>query len=227
MQIHCQYIAHAGGKIKNTKYSNSLEALNNSNKLGYQFIEIDISITNDNKLVLIHDWYKTRKKLFSKIGIVSEKTFLKDKMVNKLTPINLDTALSWLKNHPNIYFISDTKNIDIISVLKYVNQFHAQIKERFIPQIYFFDEYKKAKQLGYNDIILILYKLKNTNDEIIEFVKNHELLAISLSKKEAQTKLRNKLQEMDKKLLIYTANDPSEIKHFRELGIETFFTDNL
>ena len=227
MQICCQYIAHAGGKIKNTKYSNSLEALNNSKRLGYQFIEIDISVTNDNKLVLIHDWYKTRKKLQSKAGIISEKTFLKNKMVNDLTPINLGNALDWLKNNPHIYFISDTKNIDIISVLKYVNEFYPQIKERFIPQIYFFDEYKKVKELGYNNIILILYKLKSTNDQIIEFVKNHKFLAISLSKKEAKTNLRNKLQAIGQKILVYTVNKTSEIKYFRQLGIETFFTDNL
>ena len=227
MKLNCQYIAHAAGVIKDIKYSNSQEALKQSYNFGYKFIEIDISLTNDGQLVLIHDWYKTRKSLFNKKGIISKKYFLQDKMIANLTPMSLDMALKWLESHPEIYFISDAKNTQICKILEYINKFFPQIKNRFIPQIYQFDEYQSVKKLGYHNIILILYKLSNNQQEIIKFAKQHPLVAISLSQKEAQINFAILLQKIPVDIIVYTVNQISEVNSLKKLGINKFFTDIL
>jgi glycerophosphoryl diester phosphodiesterase len=53
---HQPLIAHAGGHIYGYKYTNSLEALENSYNNGFRFIELDFDWTQDNQIVLIHDW---------------------------------------------------------------------------------------------------------------------------------------------------------------------------
>jgi glycerophosphoryl diester phosphodiesterase len=227
MKINCQYISHAAGEINSIKYSNSAEALQQSYELGYKFIEIDISLTSDNEFVLIHDWYKTRKYLFNKKGTTSKKHFLKDKMIKGLTPMSLDMALIWLENHPDVYFISDVKNTNISKVLKYINIFFPQIKKRFIPQIYAFNEYSIVKKLGYSEIILILYKLTNSYTEIIKFVETNPLLAISLSKAEAYSNLAISLQKIPVDIIVYTINNITETRELNKLGINKFFTDSL
>ena len=55
------FIAHAGGGIDNLKYTNSLESLLKSIKQGFKFIELDINISRDNKLVFLHDWKSFKK----------------------------------------------------------------------------------------------------------------------------------------------------------------------
>lgn len=222
-----KYIAHACGGINNITYSNSLEAIEQSYNLGYHFIEVDISQTNDGKFVLLHDWYKTRYQLFGKRGVVSERSFFKDKMVNNLTQMNLDMLLKWLQEHKNIFIISDTKNIAVIKILAYINKVYPDIKQRIIPQIYFFHEYKQVIDLGYDNIIFALYKLKNTEEEIIDFISKHKLVAVSLDKKRAQQGLAFKIKNLGVSPIVHTINDLNTEKLFRKLGVDTFFTDFL
>lgn len=50
------FIAHAGGNIDGHLYTNSREAVENALESGFNFIEIDFSVTRDGHLVAIHDW---------------------------------------------------------------------------------------------------------------------------------------------------------------------------
>ena len=222
-----KYISHAGGAIKNVVYSNSLEALNHSYKLGHKFIEIDISQTNDNKFILLHDFYKTRMQLFGKKGIISEKYFLKSKMVKNLTSLNLNMMLEWLISHPDVFLLTDVKNIKISTILKYIETHYPQAKKQIIPQIYFFSEYDAVQKLGYDNIILALYKLKNSNQEILKFIATHQLLAISIDRKRTLKGLALQIKNINPNIILHTVNETSEINHFHKLGIRHFFTDSL
>lgn len=222
-----KYIAHACGGVDNISYSNSLEAIEKSYNLGHRFIEIDISKTNDGRFVLLHDWYGTRNKLFGKRGIISERSFLKAKMVNDLTQMNLDMVLDWLQKHKDVFLVSDIKNIEVVAVLKYINKFYPDLRLRIIPQIYGFDEYKKVRNLGYENIILALYKLKNTKKEIINFIASHKLMAVSLSKKRAQSGLGFEIKKLGVEPIVYTVNDKQEKMLYKKLGVDVFFTDFL
>ena len=50
------FIAHAGGGIDGKTYTNSLEALNNSINNSFKLIELDLLVTDDNKIVAQHDF---------------------------------------------------------------------------------------------------------------------------------------------------------------------------
>lgn len=50
------YIAHAGGVIHGQRYTNSREAVEASLRKGYRYIELDLLVTRDGRLVAAHDW---------------------------------------------------------------------------------------------------------------------------------------------------------------------------
>lgn len=57
----CKNIAHGCGTIDCIKYSNSIEAFNNSYKKGFRLFEIDLLITYDGHIVGAHDWNMFKK----------------------------------------------------------------------------------------------------------------------------------------------------------------------
>lgn len=57
-------IAHGGGDYKGYETSNSVDAVKNSIKNGYKMIELDMDISSDNHIVMIHDWDRTTKNYF-------------------------------------------------------------------------------------------------------------------------------------------------------------------
>lgn len=221
------YIAHACGGIDGTTYTNSLEALEQSYRLKYKYIEIDISETHDGKFVLIHDWQETQKKLFGKTGITSEKELLSSKMIKGFTPLNLDMSLKWLAEHHDVFFISDTKNVSSIKIFQYVAKYYPELINRFIPQIYSFAEYDKALELGYQNIVLTLYRLQDSDNEIINFISTHKLLAVSMGKEKADQRFAFKIKKLGVKTIAFTINEMQEQKTYEKLGIDVFFTDFL
>lgn len=54
------YIAHAGGVIDGQCHTNSREAVEESLRRGYRYIELDLQVTRDNHLVAVHDWDRLR-----------------------------------------------------------------------------------------------------------------------------------------------------------------------
>ena len=54
------YIAHAGGVIDGQCHTNSHEAVEESLRRGYRYIELDLQVTRDNHLVAVHDWDRLR-----------------------------------------------------------------------------------------------------------------------------------------------------------------------
>jgi len=49
-------IAHAGGGINGLKYTNSLEAMEQSIEHGFKMVELDLLISSDGRIVAVHDW---------------------------------------------------------------------------------------------------------------------------------------------------------------------------
>lgn len=54
------YIAYAGGVIDGQGHTNSREAVEESLRRGYRYIELDLQVTRDNHLVAVHDWDRLR-----------------------------------------------------------------------------------------------------------------------------------------------------------------------
>ena len=104
-------IAHAGGGLPQGSYSNSREAFDLASSNGFVLFETDLSWTQNQELVLIHDWREKHYKFFSICAacpsiltkILPRKraktveSFHRRKMNNNLHQMSLPSLIQWLK----------------------------------------------------------------------------------------------------------------------------------
>lgn len=220
-------IAHAGGEIQGLTYTNTREALNLSYKNGIRLMEVDFQWTTDGQLVCVHSWDGFINKFFNvEVRQYSYDEFINFNMINgwhQLTPHNL--AL-WLEVHPDAYVVTDIKG-DNVEGLKIISQNYPHLVDRIIPQIYFFDEYEQVLALGYENIILTLYRIRNTDEEIVQFARENPLFAITMPEKRAFATLPKRLKQLGIYVYAHTINDKETMIKLMENGVDGFYTDKL
>ena len=106
-----RFIAHAGGSIDGLKYTNSLEALENSYKNGFRLFELDIIETSDNKWVAAHDWERWRRWTdYAGELPPTLASFKTHQVLGKYTSLDLDGINSWFDEHPDSILVTDQVN---------------------------------------------------------------------------------------------------------------------
>lgn len=218
-------VAHAGGAIYGFRYTNSLEALEKSYENGFKLIEVDFEWTTDNQIVAIHDWGPMVERLFmTEAKIFSLEEFKNTKAFQNLTLMELKALVEWLKNHPDVYIITDAKkrNIDF---LKVISEIYPDIQKQIIPQIYYFTEYRPAKEMGYENIILTLYRLDNSDKEILNFVSMNPVFAVTMPIERGFSPLPSMLQDINVPTYIHTVNDLFTYEKLRDNGVFGIYTD--
>lgn len=96
-----QYIAHAGGSVYRYMYSNSIEAVENSLRHNFKYIELDLSITSDSQLVAWHDWN------FEWTEIPTHQQFMERKIYGLFTPIDYPRIDSIMTFNPQLSLVTD------------------------------------------------------------------------------------------------------------------------
>jgi phosphoglycerol transferase MdoB-like AlkP superfamily enzyme/glycerophosphoryl diester phosphodiesterase len=222
-----KYIAHAGGKIQGETYTNCKEALDLSLKEGAKLIEVDFEWTTDGEPVLVHSWDGFVEKFF---GAARERhnyeEFKNFTMFNGWTQLTLEGLAEWMENNKDAYIVTDSKGHNE-KLLRLIDERHPEIKDRIIPQIYYMEEYVRAEYYGYRNIIYTLYITKNTEDEIIDFIKHNELFALTMPVDMINKDFIDRIKETDTFIYTHTINDLEKVKEYEEIGIDGFYTDDL
>jgi len=223
-------IAHAGGGINGQNYSNSLEALEHNYQQGFRHFEIDFSWTSDAQLVCLHDWKKRFKKVFGykTKQPLSLKEFKKLIAQNiSLHPCTEKSLATWLLKHPDARVITDVK-YDNIKAIKHIIQSHPRIQSQLIPQFYQPQEYQLLRELGFQQLIWILYQYKGTYASVVELSKSMDLLAISMRASQVKKKFVKQLIINKHKIFIYTINDVNKVeKLVNKYHVSGIYTDFL
>lgn len=222
---HHPLIAHAGGHVYGYKYTNSLEAIDSSYKNGFKLIELDFEWTSDNAIVLMHDWDSMTKRMFmTEPRVLTLEEFKNEKSFQDLTLMDIGDLANYLEDKKDLYIVTDVKNRNL-EFLEVIATNYDGIKSQIIPQIYSFDEYGRAKELGFENIILTLYRSYYTNEEIIEFVKDNPLFAITMNIDKGYSELPLRLKEFDVITYVHTINDLSVYEELSSNGVYGIYTD--
>jgi len=220
-------IAHAAGALNGRTYTNSREAFDANYTKGHRYFEADFSWTSDAKLVLIHDWTATFIRWFNAKGLPTLKQFKSINMKHQMTQMTLDDLYSWLLEHKDAYIVTDVKTNNV-AALRMISGTAGKLKERFIPQIYALTEFKTVRQLGFKDIILTLYRLNLPDEEILEFVNNNELFAVTMPAVRAMsTSLAKNLKKKDVFVFAHTINSLEIWEKLQYQGVSGIYTDFL
>jgi len=177
-----RFIAHGGGTIEGYETTNSVEAVMRSIADGYRLIELDLGFSSDSKLIMIHDWGRTASNYFgtSFSRRLSESEFEKILINGKFHTLTFNMLTKILDEAEDVRIVTDVKD-DNLRALSAIAEKYPDYVNRMIPQIYSYDQYNAVKQLGYRDIILTLYAMHTVDyDELIHFIRNHKLFAVTV-----------------------------------------------
>ncbi len=201
-------IAHAGGGYEGQNYTNSIEALNGSYQSGFRYIEMDFSWTKDEQLVCLHDWDKTFKKIFNK-KVKQATTYTEFKQLIEDHPdfrsCTLDSLALWLSNKPDVKIITDIKYHNLKGIRLIIEKYPA-LKTQLIPQFYQPEEYQTLKDMGFKDLIWILYQYKGSKKSVLELSQTMDLMAISMRPRQAKNRTLQKLLKHHP-IFVYTINN--------------------
>ena len=224
-------VAHAGGGIDGSTYTNSLRALDANYKRGFRFFELDFSTTSDGHLVCIHDWEASFERSFQQKaqGPVSLEAF--DTLVRTSSTYNkcqLTTLLDWLAAHSDAFIVSDVKDDNKQALTMIAKQTPRNLK-RFIPQIYEPDEAAFVEGLGFERYIWTLYRYKESNEKVLSEVTNMKRLwAVTMPIKRAKSNLPRRLIDQGISSYAHTINDADRLGELRFLfDVQDVYTDFL
>ncbi|MCL2014751.1 MAG: hypothetical protein FWG68_00725 [Defluviitaleaceae bacterium] len=223
-------IAHAGGGIIGYEGSNSLEAMQNSVLLGFDYIELDMLPAADGEIVMTHDW----EYLFNRIPKMGNQPvysaeFMRQRIFNRFTPLNLAGLIDFLTENPNVRIITDTKESNYAALYAIAERFPSY-KNRFIAQAYNFDDIQTLKNLGFADVILTVYllpyELKANPQTIANLAEQHNLWGVAIPDELATAEFANglNLSTANTRFFVHTINSLERAEQLAKWGFSGIYT---
>ncbi len=223
-------IAHAGGAFQGHTYLNSLDALNYNYALGHRVFELDFSLTADNKVVGIHDWKGTWRRLFPDAdhhGIPDHADFMQATMLGGQMQIDLPRLRIWLAEHPDAHIVTDVRGNNLL-VLRRIKAVLGPHQAQVIPQMYHVHVYPDIRALGYDQIIFTLYSARLELPQLLEFIRATPLYAVTVNPKQYDIAAIIKgLRSTDVPVYVHTFNSTADFDQYRALGVHGLYTDFL
>ncbi|MEC1721245.1 phosphatidylinositol-specific phospholipase C/glycerophosphodiester phosphodiesterase family protein [Schinkia azotoformans] len=226
--IEHRLIAHAMGGIDGKTYTNSKEAMELNYNRGVRAFESDLIFTKDDVLVARHYWEeRTAKQLEQRIptGKVNEALSLeefKGYSINKrYTPQTFEEIAMFMKGHPDMYLITDTKDTDLEKVKKtfkeivhVANEVEPKILNQIIPQIYTKEMLTAIEEIyPFETIIYTLYLQQEIIEEdLMKFVSERNVDIVVVDTWRFNVYFANGFAEKLKEKGIYTFVHPVETK---------------
>ena len=223
---HPTLIAHAGGAIYGYRYTNSKEALDTAYGAGHRYLEVDFQSTLDGEIVLIHDWDSMASRLLGSEGQRTKEAFLSAETFSGLTLLDLSGLLQWMDRHPEAAMVTDIKS-DNLETLRTIRERAGEKAGRFIPQIYSYDQYDSVAALGYDRIILTVYRMEVEPETLGSFVKEKKPWAVTIPYEMLTAELLTAIRAACPETAIYchTVNDLSFYEEWEPLGLTGLYTD--
>ncbi len=218
--IYEKIIAHGGSTYHGYETTNSVEAINHAIQSGYKIIELDMELSSDKKIIMLHDWDRTAMHYYNTSfpKKISQKSFAKLSVHGKLEVLTFDKLAEILENNSDIRIVTDTKgnNLELLSIIK--KEYPTLVKQ-IIPQIYDYDQWAIVKQMGYSDIIFTLYAMDDIEEEkLISFVKKNDIYAVTMPDYLVERGYCSSLSEQGIKVYVHTVSDYEDALQYMEQG---------
>ncbi|WP_342356602.1 glycerophosphodiester phosphodiesterase family protein [Vibrio splendidus] len=210
-------IAHAGGGINGLKYTNSLEAMEQSIEHGFKMVELDLLISSDGRIVAVHDWKTFHEMTNSNnTGSISSKEFESKIIYDKYKTLNISTAIDILDKNDVVLVTDKIKNLALLS--KYIID-----KDKSIIEVFSIDKYNEAIDLGFNNVAL---NIDLNTPFILDWIDLNKIKAVTyrgdnLGSIGSEYKKAIELSNMGVSSMIYSTND-LDLDGIKASGIGNF-----
>lgn len=205
---------------------------------GIRLFEADLHWTSDRRIVLVHDWDDAYAWWFSPwpraislawrriAGPPAHRDFMAARMRGGLTQMDLEALLDWMRRHPDARVITDAK-ADNLAVLRAIAEQAAGGLQAFIPQAYAPDEVAEIRRLGFQDVILTLYRIPGAGGAELEAALGGlDLFALPVPAHRANALMALALAAGIRGA-VHTINDPAAATRLASVGATLLYTDYL
>lgn len=242
-----KYIMHAGGAIDGHNYTNSYETLKAHYDAGNRIFEIDINMTNDNHLVLLHGWAENDYKY--KLGIaynedhpvLDYETFKEQKLFGQYQTMGFEDLIAFMKENPYSYFIlnlkGDTRDNNCYEAFKDIAElanYDGTILNRLVIWGYNPSVVRKALKVFDFELIALSYsnpgymkKEIDSNDLFFEFVQEYNIKAILINTDSYNKDLVRYAEENKTPIFLFTLDDANIAKNYLDNGVAMVMSNKL
>lgn len=236
-----RYIAHALGGVDGYTYTNSKEALEKSYERGMRVMETDISLSSDDKLLLLHSFDAQG---LSELGLPtswskktpSEKEFLDSKILGKYHTMSFKDLCRYMSAHKDVYVVIDIKKNGLKDVEKMYKLLVSDAKSvdksilnRIIPQIYYEAMYKPLMNIyDFKSMIYTTYRIEDVViNRIVDFSYEHGIKIVASDKYNFSKDLSDKLVDRGIGVYMFTYNDQDKVNALSNQYVSGFYSDFL
>ena len=228
-------IAHRGGAAafgaEKYKVENTVKAFANAVKLGYNYLELDVMVTADNKVVVLHvASYKVEGPLGLKDTPSPTKLqMMKYQELKIFLNREIPTLDELLKSFPKAKFFADVKTDEVVEPLaKLVRS--QQAYDRVVVGSFFPRRLAKAHEVlgprGRINLNISKIPFKLHQDE--RYLKSQDFIgSVHLPYMWATKQRVRSLQTAGIKVLIWTPNTSRRISRAIKLGADGIISDNI
>jgi len=204
------FIGHRGGSAL-LNGENTIETIKESlNK--YDLIEIDVFMTNDDKIILYHQHILDNK------DISYSKDIEKAILTRGWTPTYLQDVLPLLDEKK--YFILDIKS-DFKKTIYKIQDDYPEFSKYLIPQIYNYDQLVLYDFTKFASPIFTSYRSEISTNNIIKISKDLGLKVITLTKSRVE---EINFPQNDIKIFTHAVNDYNEALYYKSIGVNGIYT---
>lgn len=238
-------VLHALGAVDADTYTNAREALEYSYQNGSRAMECDFALTSDGQIVACHDWASWNRKS-NQDGAAGEdyvpalEEFMSSRIMGKYTPLSGDDIVLFMKEHPDLYLITDTKGArpdEISEEFKTLVETAErngceEILDRMVIQIYHAYMYDMVNDIyAFPNYIYTLYQegYRGEPDQMqqyAEFCMLHDIDVITMNEAYYHEELLDICNQYKVRMFVHTVNGEDEIASFSAQGVGVY-TDNL
>ena len=146
-----------------------------------------------------------------------------------LTPMTLPAVLAFMETHPDTLFVSDIKDGNT-DAARQIAESAPALKDRWIIQIYQYDELADIRALGFSNILLTIYNLDPYTDKfqpekLAAFAASNGLAGLTFPVSLAEEAYIASVRKYGIPVLTHTVNGTETQAAFFAMGIDGIYTD--
>lgn len=237
-------IAHAMGSIREQAYTNAYEAMIANYEKGTRVFEIDFMLTSDRVAVARHEWTANMSKMLGQdeelpehkqAGALTHDEFMNTPILGMYQPMDADGIMNVLSKYPDMYIVTDTKeqkDEDIQQVLQSLvdagKKHDPSALSRVVVQIYNEPMLEKVKEVyNFPSIIYTLYATQDTESQVVDFVQNNDIDAVTMPEYKVNQNFVAKLKKAGAVTYVHTINDTQQAANYEKWGVYGVYSDVL
>jgi glycerophosphoryl diester phosphodiesterase len=233
-----KYMAHAGGGYEGNIYSNTEEAIRNSIDNGYKFIEVDMTLTSDDKLVCSHGWDKNTCEAtgieYTDGKAPTYDEFMSWRIHGKYGTIDASTVIEIMKEYPDLLVEIDLKKFGRARTKRAVTQlveladYDEQILDRILMQFTSETAYFAIKEIydfKYYQYFTYKSRIADELEDVIKFCKDNKIVSIAVNYTVLTDDMIDRIKDNNLYLLAFTIDDEDLAQEFLDRGVDTICTN--